>query len=241
MKILYLIPARSGSKEIPNKNIKNIKGKPLLAWSIEQALESTTIQIKKGHECRVIVSTDSELYASIATKYGAEVPFIRPSQYSKDTSQDYEFIKHAYTFLQNNKWKADLIIQLRPTQPCRTISLINKTIDTFISHIDNYTSLRTVSVLTHSPFKSYIISNNVLIPLFQSYESIHEPFNQCRQILPQCYIHNGYVDIVKPDTLQKYKSVTGPKIFPFVMDQPEFIDIDTNKDFQLATKLININ
>lgn len=234
MKLLYIIPARSGSKEIPNKNIKTMNGKPLLAWSIEQALESSKIQTKKGHQFRIIVSTDSKLYASIASKYGAEVPFLRPSQYSKDTSQDYEFVQHAYAFLKNKDWKPDIIIQLRPTQPCRKVSLVNKTIDTFITNFDKYTSLRTVSVLTHSPFKSYTVSNNVLKPLFQSYESILEPYNQPRQILPQCYIHNGYVDIIKSDTLQKYKSVTGPKIFPFVMDETEFIDIDTPTDFQNA-------
>ena len=87
MKILCIIPARSGSKGIPHKNIKNLCGKPLLSWSIEQAQKSK-------HYMRIIVTTDSEEYAEIARKYGAETPFIRPKEISQDLSTDLEFIQH---------------------------------------------------------------------------------------------------------------------------------------------------
>ena len=87
MKILCLIPARSGSKGIKHKNIRNLSGKPLMAWSIEQAKNSK-------HSMRIIVTTDSEEYAKIARDYGAETPFLRPSKISQDLSTDLEFIKH---------------------------------------------------------------------------------------------------------------------------------------------------
>ena len=110
MNILCVIPARSGSKGIPNKNIKYLGDKPLLAWSIEHALHSK-------HDMRIIVSTDSEEYAKIARKYGAEVPFLRPKEISQDLSTDYEFLDHCITYLQKilKIMNQEFIVQLRPT------------------------------------------------------------------------------------------------------------------------------
>ena len=95
-KILCIIPARSGSKGIKNKNIINFSGKPLLAWSIEQAQ-------KCKYEMKIIVSTDSQEYADISIKYGAEVPFLRPLEISDDLSTDFEFIKHCIDWLKKNE------------------------------------------------------------------------------------------------------------------------------------------
>ena len=115
--ILTIIPARSGSKGVPNKNIKKFRDKPLLAWSIEQAKQ--TEYYKEGN-MKIIVSTDSEKYKEIALKWGAEVPFLRPKELSKDLSTDYEFINHALNWLkENKKYTPDIILQLRPTSPYR--------------------------------------------------------------------------------------------------------------------------
>ena len=125
MKILCLIPARSGSKGVPNKNIKLLGNKPLLAWSIEQALAS-----KRVANMRIIVSTDSEEYKQIAIKWGAEVPFLRPIKISQDLSTDYEFISHALVWFKNKEnYIPDIILQLRPTQPCRKVEDIDKLMD----------------------------------------------------------------------------------------------------------------
>lgn len=234
MKILYLIPARSGSKGIIHKNIKLFKGKPLITWSIKQAISSSHTQSKLGHECRTIVSTDSREYALIANKYNAETPFIRPPEISTDTSTDYEFMIHAIHNLRLEDWVPDMIVHLRPTQPIRSVSLIDTTIETFIKNYDKYSSLRTVSILNKSPFKSYTIQNNILKPLFPSYNTITEPYNVGRQMLPQCFLHNGYIDITKSSTLIRDKSVTGNKIYPYVIDKEDFIDIDTQDDFLKA-------
>ena len=237
MKILYLIPARSGSKGIIDKNIKLLNGIPLLAWSIKQAIGSSRTQTQMGHQCRIVVSTDSHDYARISRSYGAETPFIRPKQISEDHSTDYEFMTHTISNLTD--WVPDIIVHLRPTQPCRKISLINDTIFTFITHFSNYSSLRTVSLLKKSPFKSYIISDNMLVPLFKNYQSIQEPYNQGRQTLPQTYIHNGYIDITKTVTIQKYNSISGPSIYPYILKDEDFIDIDSLEDFQKATYKLN--
>ena len=126
MKILCLIPARSGSKSLPHKNIKLLNNKPLLAYSIEQAKNSK-------YNMRIIVSTDSKEYSDIANKYGAETPFLRPKEISQDNSTDFEFIKHAIEWLKENEnYYPDIILQLRPTQPERKVSDIDKCLDIFI-------------------------------------------------------------------------------------------------------------
>jgi len=240
IKILCLIPARYGSKGIPNKNIKMFGDKPLLAWSIEQAKKS-----KYADKMRIIVSTDSEEYKKIAKSYGAEVPFLRPKKISQDLSNDYDFIKHAIDWLKKNEsYNPDLILQLRPTQPCRKVEIINNCLEMFIKNIDTYDSLRTVVPFEKSPYKMYSIQKSNLTPLFTTfnngYENIIEPFNQARQILPQCYLHNGYVDITKANIVENGK-ISGERIFPFIMEKNETIDIDTEDDWKNAVKNKLIN
>ncbi|RZD39237.1 MAG: acylneuraminate cytidylyltransferase [Methanobacteriota archaeon] len=226
-KILCLIPARSGSKGIPDKNIKEFNGKPLLVWSIEQAQKSK-------HKMRIIVSTDSEEYAEISRQYGAETPFIRPKEISEDLSTDYEFIKHALNYLkQNETYTPNIVLQLRPTQPCRKVSTIDECLDIFISNMDKYDSLRTVVPFEKSPFKMYTILNNNLKPLFNKVNEIDEPFNQCRQVLPQSYLHNGYIDIFKA-SIVNYGTISGNNIYPYVMDKNDTIDIDYMDDWIFA-------
>ena len=119
-KILCLIPARSGSKGLPHKNIKEFNGIPLIVHSILQA-----INCKYSSKIRIIVSTDSQEYADIANQWGAETPFLRPVEISQDTSIDYEFIKHSLDWLsENENYKPDIILQLRPTYPTRSIELL---------------------------------------------------------------------------------------------------------------------
>lgn len=225
--ILCIIPARSGSKGLPHKNIKDFKGHPLLSWSIMQALQSK-------YKMKIVVSTDSNTYAQIAIKYGAEVPFLRPEEISGDLSNDYECIKHCVEWLEKNEnFEPDIILQLRPTQPCRKIETINKCLDIFIENIENYDSLRTVIKIDKSPYKMYQVIDNKLVPLFDELNGIKEPYNQCRQILPECYLHNGYIDILKIETL-KNGSISGIKIYPYLMNKVEDIDIDTLEDWNKA-------
>jgi len=225
--ILCIIPARCGSKGLPDKNIKDFKGHPLLSWSIMQALQSK-------YKMKIVVSTDSNTYAQIAIKYGAEVPFLRPEKISGDLSNDYECIKHCVDwFEENENYVPDIILQLRPTQPCRNIETINKCLDIFIENIDKYDSLRTVIKIDKSPYKMYQVTDNKLVPLFDELNGIKEPYNQCRQILPDCYLHNGYIDILKIETL-KNGSISGIKIYPYLMDDCDNIDIDTLEDWKKA-------
>jgi len=230
-KILCIIPARSGSKGIPNKNIKLFKGLPLLAWSIKQAKECK-------YNMRIIVSTDSAEYQKIAIKHRAEAPFLRPIKISGDLSTDYECINHCINWLREKEnYYPDIILQLRPTQPCRKVEDINKCLDLFLENWKRYDSLRTVVEFEKSPYKMYSVDTelNLLKPLFCEVNGIKEPYNQCRQILPKSYLHNGYIDIIKTTTLND-SSLSGKRIYPYVMDKNYTIDIDTINDWVKGEK-----
>ena len=227
LKILCIIPARSGSKSFVDKNIYNICEKPMLAWSILHALNS-----KYNKNIRIIVSTDDEDYAKIARQYGAETPFLRPKEISGDLSTDLECIKHTSTWLETNHgYKSDIILHLRPTQPFRKIVDLDNCLDLFIEQRHLFDSLRTVIELEKTPYKMYSIDNNTkeLIPLFTEINGIKECYNQCRQILPNTYLHNGYIDILNKNILNN-NTLSGKKILSYLMKKNNCIDIDFLKD-----------
>lgn len=232
MNILCIIPARSGSKGLKDKNILDLKGLPMMVWSIKQAQKS-----KFSKDMRIILSTDSEKYRQIGIKYGVEAPFLRPKEISGDLSTDYECISHCVNFLlKEENYKSDIILQLRPTYPTRTIETLDNCISKFMEIRKEYDSLRTVIPFEKSPFKMYTIENNILKPLFKEInykqEILREPYNECRQKLPQTYLHNGCIDIFNTEILNK-KTVTSNKIYPYLMECKEINDIDTIEDLEL--------
>lgn len=219
-----LIPARSGSKGIPMKNIKIYKGHPLLAYSI-----LTASSIKKIS--KVVVSTDCEKIRTIAKKYGAESSFLRPREISGDYSTDLECFQQYVSLLKFRKELVpDIIVHLRPTYPERSHGLLQDCISTFVKNYDKYDSLRTIIPLRKSLFKMYMVDNNKLIPTYKQYKNIQEPHNQVRQILPTTYLHNGCIDIVKTKTIEN-NSMTGNMIYPYMMSSSEQYDIDTKQDW----------
>lgn len=224
MIIYSLITARSGSKGIKDKNIIDYNGFPLIYHSIKISKDCDSIN-------KTFVSTDSEKYAAICKKYGAEVPFIRPKHLAEDLSTDYEVFEHFIQFLKlNNYIIPDAILHLRPTYPNRDLSLLNKCVSTFITNFKNYDSVRTVCKFDKLPQKTYYIQNETLIPYYKEYNHIKEPFNMPRQLFPDSYIHNGCIDIVKTSTLINLKSMSGNKIYPIIMN--EIDDIDNLEDLK---------
>lgn len=233
MKITAIIPARGGSKGIPGKNIKLLGSKPLIAHSIEQAKNSRYIN-------EIIVTTDDENIAKISGDYGATVPYLRPSEISGDFATDYEFIKYHLEWCQiNNLTLPDLLVQLRPTYPLRKVSILDDCIEKMLMN-SNYDSLRTIIPNEKTPYKMYTINkdNNVLIPLFKEVNEIKEPYNQPRQILPQTYLHNGYIDIIRTNSFLNLDSITGNIICPYILPKEELFDIDTLEDWKKVENLI---
>ena len=221
LKIIALIPARSGSKTLPNKNIKLYKGIPLIAHSIKIALESSYIS-------DVYVSSDSKEYNTIAYNYGAKT-ILRPINISNDLSPDIDTFIH---FLETTNLKPDIIIHLRPTYPNRTIKLLDDCINYFLKNYNNYDSLRTVKKIDKTPFKMYYIEEDNLIPFIKSYKMYNEPYNQARQIFPDAYIHNGCIDIIKTNIIINNNILSGNKILPYIMQDNN--DIDDINDFIIS-------
>ena len=225
LKIVALIPARSGSKGIPHKNIKGYHNLPLITHSINIAKKSSYIT-------DIVVSTDSNEYKKIAEDNGAKCPFLRPSEISSDLSTDYEFIKHYVEWMQKNDNEniPDLIVQLRPTYPNRNIFDLNKCIQNMIEN-EEYSSLRTVIPYEKSPYKMYLTKDHILKPLFEEVNGLNEPYNRCRQDLPTTYLHNGCIDVIRTSSFIKYNSITGPEIYAYIMDKEEVNDIDNLEDW----------
>jgi CMP-N,N'-diacetyllegionaminic acid synthase len=226
--VLALIPARGGSKSIPNKNIIDFHGKPLIVHSIEQALSAKRVD-------RVIVSTDSERIAEISLKAGAEVPFSRPAEFAGDDSTDLEVFEHALGWLdEQESYRPELIVQLRPTSPLRPVGLIDNGIEQLMSNPEA-DSLRTVVVAPQTPYKMWRIDGQYLVPLL-THPTFAEPYNMARQLLPQTYWQNAYLDITRWSTVVNQKSMTGSRILAMIMSEDNDIDIDTNIDLEKAVE-----
>lgn len=228
LSIYVLIPARSGSKGIKHKNIKLYKDLPLLVHSIQIA-QVCSKYIKPEN---IYVSTDSEEYADIAKKYGATILSLRPKEISDDLSTDLEVFQFMNEELEkNNINKPDIWVHLRPTYPNRKIELLEDTIQTFLNNYSKYDSLRTIIPYEKTPYKMYHMNGSDLTPIFQKYNDIDEPFNQCRQLFEQTYLHNGCIDIIKNKVIEDGK-MSGDKIYGYIMNEEEDDDIDTEKDFK---------
>lgn len=222
LNILAIIPARSGSKTVKDKNIRLINNKPMLAYSIIHALQSHFIN-------RVIVSTDSEEYAKIAIKYGAEVPFLRPEKYARDESLDIEVFKHALeTLLEKENYRADIIVHLRPTYPIRNVEDIDNMIKLLLER--RVDSVRCITPAKETPYKMWREDKQgVIKPVLID---IKEAYNMPRQKLPQIYYQNACIDVIKATTIMDLHSMTGNDILGYKME--ENYDIDTEEDFRRA-------
>lgn len=226
-RILAVIPARSGSKSVKDKNIRLLNGKPMLAYSIEHALASRYIN-------RVILSTDSEEYARIARDYGAEVPFLRPEQYAQDDSLDWDVFYHALCFLKEEEsYVPDLVVQLRPTYPVRKPAEIDRMIECMLAHPEA-DSIRCIAPATEIPYKMWLKEEGKRIrPLMTE---IKECYNMPRQQLPKAYYQNACVDIIRTPVIMEQRSMSGSCILGYEME--ENYDIDTEEEFRKAEEFL---
>ena len=227
-KIVALIPARSGSKGVPGKNIKPLAGFPLIAYSIKAALKSKLID-------RVIVSTDSEEYANIAREYGAEVPFLRPSELSGDKAADTDFFKHAIDwFIENEGEVPEYFAHLRPTTPLREPNVIDAALKSFIG--SDFTALRSVHKMTESSYKSFEIEDGKLKCLCGGNFDI-ESANLARQAYPSTYDANGYIDVVRSEMVIQKNLIHSDRVQAYVTDVS--YEIDELSDIDFLEYLIN--
>jgi CMP-N,N'-diacetyllegionaminic acid synthase len=220
-KVIAVIPARSGSKGIIDKNIKLLSGYPLIAYSIASAKYADKID-------RIIVSTDSEKYAGIAKEYGAEVPFLRPAAASGDTSTDYDFVKHLLDWMLSNEGTLpEYLVHLRPTTPLRESKYIDAAIEQMLQN-QNATALRSVHEMSESAYKSFEIDGNYLKSVGSNSFAL-DAFNDPRQKFNKTYQANGYVDIIRTAYVIDNKKLHGDHVIAFVT--PRAVEVDTADDF----------
>ena len=216
--IVAIIPARSGSKSLVDKNIKELSGHPLIAYSIAAAKLSKKID-------RVIVSTNSQEYVDIARQYGAEVPFIRPDEFSTDTATDKDFLVHAMNWLEENEGRTpEYWVHLRPTTPLRNVEIVDNAIDEIMQD-KSATSLRSGHKAPESPLKWFVKDDRYFKGLVSG-----EDYNLPKEAFKQVYIPDGFVDIVKSSFVMNNKEIHGDKMIGF--ESPVCTEVDSVEEFE---------
>ncbi|NQV03705.1 MAG: acylneuraminate cytidylyltransferase family protein [Bacteroidia bacterium] len=241
MNIIAVIPARGGSKGVSDKNIKLLAGKPLLAYSIAAAKKSKLIK-------RIIVSTDSKKYASLAKEYRAEVPFLRPAELAGDSSTDYDFIKHLLDWFEENESSVpDYLIHLRPTTPMRDPKMIDHAIDALINNIEA-TSLRSAHEMPETAYKQIELDNGWYKTICSGSFELDNA-NQSRHSYPKTYSPNGYVDVLKTSFILENHMLHGNRVMGFItnlttevdtMDDFEFLEWQIIKNDEIIKKLFRV-
>lgn len=230
--VVSLIPARSGSKGVINKNLRLLQHKSLIEWSIGASVSTELIS-------RTVVSTNSADYAELAKKAGAEVPFLRPESISQDQSTDLEFITHAIDFFENEGKIPDLIVHLRPTTPFRNPSVMNRAIKIGGELEAEFSAIRSVHEMSESAYKSFEIDETGnLVSVFSKKRELDHS-NQARQNFPNTFSPNGYIDLLSPKFIRKSGLLHGNNVLPFITDQS--IEIDSESDLMMAEALLEID
>jgi CMP-N,N'-diacetyllegionaminic acid synthase len=223
-KILAIIPARGGSKGIPKKNIKLLKGKPLIAWTIEEAKKSCFLD-------KIIVSTDDEEIMKVAKKWGAEVPFLRPSELAQDDTPGIAPVLHALEYFLDYEY----VVVLQPTSPLR----LAEDIDNAIYLCEKNKSNFCVSVMESKIIPEWMFRINN--------RGVLEPLNYIREIpyqrqkVKKTYVLNGAVYVGRKEALIKTQSFLTPETIPYIMPSKRSIDIDDIIDFEYCEYILGRN
>lgn len=228
--IVALIPARGGSKGIPRKNIKYLAGKPLIAYSIQTALESNLID-------RVVVSTDDNEIAEIAQNYGAEVPFMRPAKLAQDDSPEWLVWKHAIKQLngENNTSQIDILLCVSPTSPLRSVQDLN-------SCIEDLTNSEADVVISVTPAARNPYFNMVAINDVGMAELLIPPSNRVyrRQDVPTVFDITTVAYAARPEFVLNASSMFEGRVKAVIVPPERALDIDTELDFRIAEVILGL-
>ncbi len=224
--VMAIIPARGGSKGLPEKNIKELYGKPLIAWSIEVAKACSVID-------KIVVSTDDENIADVAKTYGAEMPFMRPAELANDTASTIDVIFHAINWLREHEnYQPEYILLLQPTSPLRTVEDIEGAIQTLKDK--DARAIVSVCETDHHLWWSSTLPENSNMKAFLRPEIL----NKRRQDLPVFFRLNGAIYLSETEYLIECKGFFGPDTFAYKMPRSRSVDIDSAIDFKLAGLLL---
>jgi len=231
MKIMVIIPARGGSKGIPDKNIVSLGGRPLISYVIEAAKRS-------GYINRIIVSTDSDSIAEVSRQYGAETPFMRPSEFAQDDSPVMPALYHAVEWLDKNEgYSADILLMFQPTSPFIQAQQIDKAIEILLSNKDA-DAVTTVIEVPHvfHPYNVREIKKDGSVVFSMSKEHDLYP---TRQLKPKFYAFGNFY-VFRYNTLVKQCSLYGQRCLPMIIDPLTAFDINYPSDLTIAEAILKI-
>ncbi|MFZ2886912.1 MAG: acylneuraminate cytidylyltransferase family protein [Minisyncoccia bacterium] len=224
LKVLAIVPARGNSTRIPRKNMRELAGKPLISYTFDEVKKSQYID-------RTILISDSDEIGALAKASGVEWPFVEPADLADGSQPDLSFFLYALKWLREKEnYTPDIIVQLRPTSPLRTVEHIDAAIELLIKHPDA-DSVRTVTEPEQSPYKMYKVSDIGLLEPLLRIEGEAESFNLPDARLPKAYKHVGYVDAIWGRTLERGE-MTGKNVVPLVLENA-YSGINVEKDWEL--------
>ena len=232
-KNVALIPARIGSKRLPKKNIKILNGHPLVAYTIAPALKSGVFE-------EVIVSTDSEEVAEIAKIYGAQVPKLRPEEFSSDTSSDLEWMEHALREMVSTPQKEiKSIAILRPTNPLRSVESIKLGLKILLES-EWADSVRAMQITDKHPGKMWKLQENGHAePYLSQSDEIIPTHNRPTQTLEKLWIQNASLEFVKLSAFLRTRSISGFNVLGIELPEFEGTDINNKYDWEFLEYLVN--
>jgi N-acylneuraminate cytidylyltransferase len=228
--VVAFVPARSGSKRLAHKNIRPLAGHPLIAYSIAAATAADVFT-------SVVVATDNDFYAEIARHYGAETPFLRPPDISREASPDIEWVEFALSALEKRGQRYDCFAILRPTSPFRKPETIRRAWQRFCS-AEGIDSLRAVEKVEQHPGKMWVVRNDRLLPLLPLSPEEAPWHSQQYAALPAVYVQNASLEIAWSRVVHEGRSIAGTVMLPFFTEGDEGLDINRPEDWWYARHLI---
>lgn len=228
-----IIPARSGSQSVKHKNVIKVNGRPLIAYTILVAKKILKVD-------KVLVSSDSKKYLNIAKKYGADLLHCRTKKNSSNTATDMDFFREIIEFYKDSSNKLPkFFLHLRPNCPIRKVNILNKAIKIFLKKQKNHSSMRSVSKMSETSYKTFEIKNSLLKGICGKSYNIEE-MNKPKEFFKKTYMANGYIDILKVNNILKKNILHGQRAIPFLIKDP-VVDIDSKNDLLFAKYLISKN
>lgn len=233
LRVIALIPARSGSKRVADKNVRPLGGHPMMAYTIAAAQES-------GVFADVMVSTESEAYAKLARHYGAEVPFLRPVELSGDLSPDVEWVEDVLRRLRDAGRAYDCFSILRPTSPFRQAATIRRAWNAFRAE-QGVDSLRAVEKCAQHPGKMWVVRGKRMVPLMPL-SPAEQPWHSSQyQALPEVYVQNASLEIAWTRVVFEGRTIAGNVLMPFLTEGYEGFDVNRPHDWDRAEELLRTN
>jgi CMP-N,N'-diacetyllegionaminic acid synthase len=225
-----LIPARAGSQRVPGKNVRELAGHPLLAYSIAAARLAEVFDA-------IVVSTDSEEIATVAERYGAEVPSLRPEEMATSTSPDIDWVRHTIAELGSNGREFEIFSILRPTSPFRGPETIRRAFEQLVTLGEMADSVRAVRHCREHPGKMWVIDGELMRPLLDQPGGV--PYHSRQfQSLPAVYVQDSSLEIAWARAVERHGSIAGERVAPFLTEGVEGFSIDYPDDWRLAEGLL---